>query len=191
MTDHTARTQRELMAHGELYFASDPELVGLRANARRLTRLYNTSREDEGTRRTELLRELLGACGEGVEIEPDFRCDYGFNISLGDRVYMNFGCVILDCARVEIGEDTLIGPGVHLYGATHPTDHETRRSKREYARPIRIGRNCWLGGGVIVCPGVTIGDNAIIGAGSVVTADVAKGEIAVGNPARIRTTGAR
>lgn len=178
-------SQRELMIKGDLYLASDPELVAARLRARRLTRQYNSTREDEAARRTEILRELLGVCGEGVEIEPDFRCDYGFNISLGARVYMNFGCVILDCAPVSIGEDTLMAPGVHLYAATHPTDAEVRRSKREFAKPISIGRNCWLGGGVIVCPGVTIGDNSIVGAGAVVTGDIPRDVIAVGNPARV------
>ncbi len=178
-------TERELMLSGELYFAYDPELVELRGRARRLTRLYNATREDEPRERERLLRELLGACGERVEIEPPFRCDYGSNIRLGDGVYMNFDCVILDCAPISIGERTLLGPGVHLYAATHPADPDVRATLRELARPISIGRNAWIGGGAIICPGVTIGDEAVIGAGSVVTRDVPARVIAAGNPCRV------
>jgi len=178
-------TERELMRSGGLYLASDPELVELRGRARRLTRLYNGTREDQPGERERLLRELLGACGRKVEIEPPFRCDYGSNISIGDGVYMNFGCVILDCAPVVIGERTLIGPGVHLYAATHPTDPRVRETLRELARPITVGRNAWIGGGAIVCPGVTIGDDAVIGAGSIVTKDVPGASIAAGNPCRV------
>ncbi len=179
------KTERELMLAGELYLASDPELVALRRRARALTRQYNASREDQIDERRLLLRDLLGSCGEDTEIEPMFQCDYGINIHLGARVYMNFGCVILDCAPVTIGERTLLGPGVHLYAATHPTEPRLRETLRELARPITIGRNAWIGGGVIVCPGVTIGDDAVIGAGSVVTKDVPRGVIAHGNPCRV------
>jgi len=178
-------TERELMLAGELYLASDPELVELRRLARERTRHYNATREDEVGTRAQMLGQLLGSCGEHVEIEPTFCCDYGFNISLGDRVYMNFGCVILDCAPVTIGERTLLGPGVHLYAATHPIEPRVRETLRELARPITIGRNVWIGGGVIVCPGVTIGDDAVVGAGSVVTKNVPRGMIAHGNPCRV------
>lgn len=172
------------MLAGDLYLASDPQLVAMRRRARSITRLFNATREDELETRRSLLTELFGRCTENVEIEPMFQCDYGTNIYLGDRVYMNFGCVILDCAKVTIGERTLLGPNVHLYAATHPTDPRVREGGRELARPISIGRNVWIGGGSIICPGVTIGDNAVIGAGSVVTRDVAAGVIAAGNPCK-------
>lgn len=178
-------TERAKMLAGELYLASDPELVQLRRRARRLTRAFNASPDDDPAQRAALLRDLLAHCGQGVEIEPLFQCDYGFNIRLADRVYMNFGCVLLDCAPITIGEGTLLGPGVHLYAATHPTDPALRRSGRERAKPITIGSNAWIGGGAIICPGVTIADDAVVGAGSVVTRDVPKGAVVVGNPGRV------
>jgi maltose O-acetyltransferase len=176
--------ERQLMLAGELYLASDPHLVAERRRCRLLTHRFNQSSPDDPALRTATLRELFGAMGDNVEIEPPFHCDYGWNIRLGRGVFMNFGCVILDCAPVTIGDGTLLGPGVHLYAATHPTDPRTRETLRELAKPISIGRNVWIGGGAIICPGVTIGDDAVIGAGSVVTKDVAKGAIVVGNPAR-------
>lgn len=178
------KSERDKMLSGELYLASDPELVALRLRARRLTRLYNSSTEVEGPRRQELLAELFGAIGPGAEVEPDFRCDYGLNIRAGKRLYMNFGCVVLDCAPVTIGDGCLFGPGVHVYAATHPTDPAVRATGRELARPVTIGHEVWVGGGAIICPGVTIGDGAVIGAGAVVTRDVAPGVTVVGSPAR-------
>ncbi len=173
------------MLAGELYLASDPELVELRRRARDLVRAYNASDASDVSGRQGLLRELLGRVGKNSEIEPPFNCDYGFNILLGESVFMNFGCVLLDCAPIEIRDRTLLGPGVHLYAATHPRDAATRRTLRELARPIRIGRDCWIGGGAIVLPGVSIGDEAVVGAGAVVTRDVAAGTAVAGNPARV------
>jgi maltose O-acetyltransferase len=172
------------MIAGDLYLASDPELVDLRRRARRLTRLFNQTSEDQSAERAALLGELFGSLGPGPEIEPDFRCDYGFNIRAGARLYVNFGCVILDCAPVTIGDNCLIGPGVHVYAATHPADAAARARGREFARPVSIGHNVWIGGGAIICPGVTIGDDAVIGAGSVVIRDVPAGAVVAGNPAR-------
>jgi maltose O-acetyltransferase len=184
------KSEREKMLAGELYFASDPELVQLRRRARRLTRLYNDTGPDEAARRGELLRELFGAIGEHPDIEPDFRCDYGGQIFAGARFFANFGCVILDCARVDIGDSVLLGPSVHIYTATHPLDASLRASGAELAKPVRIGSRVWIGGGAIVLPGVTIGDDAVIGAGSVVTRDVPACCVAVGNPCRVvRTLG--
>jgi maltose O-acetyltransferase len=177
--------ERERMLAGELYLASDPELVAARRRARRLTRLFNQSTEEEIGKREELIRQLFGAIGGRFEIEPEFRCDYGFNIFAGDGLFVNFGGVFLDCAPIRIGRNVLMGPSVHLYAATHPTDAATRATGRELARPITIGDDVWIGGGVIVCPGVTIGDRAVIGAGSVVTRDVPDGVIAAGNPCRV------
>lgn len=180
-------SEHERMLVGEPYLASDPELTALRRNARRLTRLFNSTREDEPDRRGALLTELFGALGPGAEIEPPFHCDYGFNIRAGQRLFMNFGCVVLDCGPVSIGDACLFGPGVHIYAATHPTDPALRRAGRELGGPpagVFIGSNVWIGGGAIICPGVRIGDDAVVGAGSVVTRDVAPGAVVVGNPAR-------
>jgi maltose O-acetyltransferase len=178
-------TEKEKMLAGELYLASDPELVEGRRRARRLTRLYNATLEEETELRRSLLRELLGAVGPNVEIEPPFRCDYGSNIYAGDALYINFGCVILDCSRVQIGNGVKFGPSVHLYAAYHPLDAELRVSGPEYGAPITIGDRVWIGGGAILCPGVTIGENSTIGAGSVVVKDIPANVVAVGNPCRV------
>lgn len=178
-------TERKLMLSGELYLASDPELVALRRRARRLTRLFNQTTEEQPDERRTIITDLFGAVGPRFEIEPAFQCDYGFNIFAGDNVFMNFGCVFLDCAPIRIGRNVLFGPGVHLYAATHPTDPVVRATGRELAFPITIGDDVWIGGGVIVCPNVTIGDRCVIGAGSVVTKDVPAGMVAAGNPCRV------
>ena len=135
--------------------------------------------------RQEILGELLGAVGSGAWIEPPFYCDYGRNITLGDRVYFNFHCVVLDCAAVTIGSDVFFGPGVQVYAATHPLDHVERKSGRELARPVTIESDVWVGGGAILCPGVRVGARSVIGAGSVVTRDVPEGVFAAGNPCRV------
>ena len=180
------------MLSGELYLASDPELVAMRKNARRLTRLFNRTTEEETDLRATLVRELFGAVGPRFEIEPDFRCDYGVNIHAGNNLFINFGCVMLDCAKITLGDNVLIGPGVHFYAATHPTDPELRATGQEMARPITVGSNVWIGGHATICPGVTIGDGAVIGAGAVVTRDVAARTIVGGSPAKlIRSVDAR
>ena len=178
-------TEREKMLSGALYFAGDDELVALRQNARRLTRLFNATNEDQGEQRQKLLRELIGEIGEGCEIESPFRCDYGCFISIGKGFFANFNCVILDCAPVTIGNNVLFGPGVQIYTAYHPLEAEPRRELQEAAAPITVGDNVWLGGNVIVLPGVTIGENSVIGAGSVVTKNVPPNVVAAGNPCRI------
>ncbi len=133
-----------------------------------------------------LLRELLASVGEGAYIRPPFHCDYGYNISLGAGVFLNFNCIILDVVKVAIGDRTQIGPGVQILTADHPRDPAQRRAGLEFGRPIVIGADVWIGGGAIILPGVTIGDGAIVGAGAVVTRDVAAGATVVGNPARER-----
>ena len=178
-------TEKQKMLAGELYRAADAELVAQRQRARRITRLYNSTTEEEIETRSQLLRELFGGVGASIEIEPPFYCDYGSNIYVGDGFYMNFGCVILDCNTVHIGEKVLCGPAVQIYTATHPTDPEIRLSGLELAKPVQIGNNVWIGGGAIICPGVTIGDNTTIAAGSVVVKDIPSGVIAGGNPCRI------
>jgi maltose O-acetyltransferase len=178
-------TEKEKMLAGELYLASDPELTAERLRARRLTRLYNQTTEEEPARRLEILRELLGAVGEPVEIEPPFRCDYGSNIRIGDRFYANFDCIILDCSAVTIGRDVKFGPRVQIIGAFHPTDPVLRTAGRELGAPVTIGDNVWISAGVIVGPGVTIGSGTTIGAGSVVTRDIPAHSVAVGVPCRV------
>ncbi|HEY0135754.1 MAG TPA: sugar O-acetyltransferase [Nannocystis sp.] len=179
------RSEREKMLAGELYLASDPELVALRRAARTITREYNATTEDEPARREALLRALFGGVGARIEVEPPFRCDYGGNIRVGDGFYMNFDGVILDCAAVEIGDQVFCGPGVHIYAATHPVRASERVRGPELARPVRIGHRVWLGGRVVVCPGVTIGDDTTIAAGSVVTRDIPARVLAGGNPCRV------
>jgi maltose O-acetyltransferase len=168
----------------ELYDPLEPSLAAARARAKRLLAEYNTTTDAETELRSELLRSLFGDVGEDCWIEPPFFCDYGTNLVVGERFYANTGCVVLDCARVEIGDRVLFGPGVQLLGATHPLDAELRAEGLEYAEPITIGDDAWLGGGVIVLPGITIGERAIVGAGSVVTHDVPAGAVVGGNPAR-------
>lgn len=178
-------TERELMLAGELYLASDAELVEMRRRARRLTRVFNATTEDQTGQRDRLLLKLFGSLGPGAEIEPPFRCDYGAFIFAGERFYANFGCVILDCAPVHIGDGVLLGPNVQIYTAHHPLDPETRRAGRELASPINIDDNVWIGGGAIILPGVSIGENSVIGAGSVVVKSVPSGVVAAGNPCRV------
>jgi maltose O-acetyltransferase len=179
------KTELEKMLAGELYLASDAELENLRRNARRLTRLFNNTTEDETELRAQLLQELLGKCGSKIHIEPPFRCDYGCFISVGENFYANFGCVILDCNHVTIGDNVMLAPNVQIYGAHHPLDASTRISGPELGSPISIGNNVWIGGGAIILPGVSIGDNSVIGAGSVVTRDVPPNVVAAGNPCRV------
>lgn len=183
MTD--ARTQRERMLAGEPYLANDPELVRLSRRAIELCEEYNRTSVTAPADRTRILRELLASVGEGVEIRPPFHCDYGSQIRIGARTFVNFGLVALDVTSITIGDDVQIGPNVQLLTPTHPIDPEERRSKVEAAKPISIGDNAWLGGGVIVCPGVSIGANTVVGAGAVVVRDLPANVVAVGNPARI------
>lgn len=178
-------TQRERMLAGELYDASDSDLRARRDRARLLTARYNASPPTEDAGRLTLLRELLGQCGDRVVIEPPFYCDYGENIEIGDGSFLNFGCVLLDRAKITLGRSVFIAPYVQLYAAHHPIVASERIKGPELASPITIGDNVWLGGGVIVCPGVTIGENTTIGAGSVVTRDVPAGVLAAGNPCRV------
>lgn len=174
------------MLAGELYIASDPELVAEHLHAQNLLFQFNATRPDAEVERRALLLELLGAFGEGTVIKPSFRCDYGYNIRIGRNSFVNYDCVFLDCNRITIGDFVQIGPAVQIYTAQHPTDPETRRSGFEYALPVTIGDNVWIGGGAIVCPGVTIGANTVVGAGSVVVRDLPANVIAVGNPCRVR-----
>ncbi|MDL2266841.1 sugar O-acetyltransferase [Desulfovibrio sp. OttesenSCG-928-G15] len=179
-------SEREKMIAGLPYQSADPQLVAERQSARRLTRLFNASHENEQGRRVELLRQLFGSVAGEVEIEPSFQCDYGYNIHLGANFYANFGCVVLDVCPVRIGANCLLAPGVHIYTATHPLDPALRAAKTEFGKPVSIGDNVWIGGQAIILPGVTIGDNVVIAAGAVVTKDVPSNSVAMGNPAVVR-----
>jgi maltose O-acetyltransferase len=184
----TEMTERERMLSGARYRASDPELVAQRRQARRLTSAFNATGVDDEAERAEILKKLFGKVGPRVEIEPPFRCDYGTNILAEDGLYINFGCIILDCSWVRIGRDVFIGPNVQIITAGHPLDPDERCGGEEYAESVTIGDRVWIGAGAIVCPGVTIGDEAVIGAGSVVVSDVPPRVVAVGNPCRVVRT---
>jgi maltose O-acetyltransferase len=174
------------MLAGELYLADDPELVAERARAAALLEQYNATPDAARDERTRLLGDLLGDVGDGVVVNPTFRCDYGYNIAIGARTFVNYGCVMLDVVPIRIGSACQLASGVQLLAATHPVDPEARRLGWEYGSRIRIGDNVWLGGGVLVCPGVTIGDDTVVGAGAVVTRNLPAGVVAVGNPARVQ-----
>lgn len=185
MTNDDGRSQRARMLAGDPYVADDPQLQEALLRAALLQEKYNLSSALHKSERRRLLVALLGSVGEGVEIRPPFHCDYGSQIRVGARTFANFNLVALDVVAITIGEDVQIGPNVQLLTATHPVEAEPRRAKIEGGKPIRIGDNVWLGGGVIVCPGVTIGDNTVVGAGAVVTRDLPANVVAVGNPARV------
>ncbi len=173
------------MVNGELYNSADQELLSERKNARRLTRLYNESLESDDNKRIELLKELFGTTGENFFIEPTFRCDYGYNIHIGENFYANFECVFLDVCEIRIGDNCFIAPGVHIYTATHPLNATERISGAEYGVPVKIGDNVWIGGRAIINPGVKIGNNVVIASGAVVTKDVPDNVVVGGNPAKI------
>ena len=173
------------MLDGVLYDASDPELVGMRMQARRLTRAFNNTDPEDRKERRRLLGDLLGAFGRRAWIEPPFFCDYGCYIWVGEGVFMNFNTVILDCNHVRIGDLTQFGPNVTIAAATHPLDAAERVKGPELGYPVTIGRRVWIGAGAIIGPGVTVGDDTTIGAGSVVTKDVPPGVVAAGNPCRV------
>ena len=177
------RSEREKMLAGELYNALDPELVTARNRARDLCQALNRSREEDVEERRRILQDLFGAGGDTVWMQPPFYCDYGSNIELGERVFFNFNCVVLDVCTVRIGSFTLFGPAVQIYTPLHPLDAQLRR-REEFGKPIEIGADVWVGGGAIILPGVHIGARAVIGAGSVVTRDVPEATFAAGNPCR-------
>ena len=177
-------TERQKMLAGEMYDPFDLELVAAREQARDLCRSLNATREGQQDERRAILRALFGKGGETVWMQPPFFCDYGSNIELGERVFFNFNCIVLDVCRVRIGDYSLFGPAVQIYTATHPLNAEQRR-REEFGKPIDIGSDVWVGGGAIILPGVRIGSRTVIGAGSVVTRDVPDGAFAAGNPCRV------
>ena len=178
------KTEKEKMLQGELYLAHDPELTHERRKARTLIKQLNDSRPEEEDLRRDILKKLIGKCGEHTWIEPPFFCDYGANIAIGDHTFFNFNCTILDVTPVTIGHHVLVGPNVQIYAATHPMEWKIRSSGKEFGKPVTIGSHVWIGGGAIICPGVHIGNGAVIGAGSVVTRDIPDNVFAAGNPCR-------
>ncbi|ADV84459.1 sugar O-acetyltransferase [Terriglobus saanensis] len=178
------KTEWEKMLGGELYDASDPELLQARDRARDLCQTLNATRESDRDLRRNLLKQIFGKGGETVSLQPPFFCDYGTNIELGERVFFNFNCTVLDVCKVKIGDYTQFGSGVQILTPLHPLDAEMRR-KQEYGAPVTIGSDVWVGSGALILPGVTIGSRAVIGAGSVVTRDIPDDVLAVGNPCRV------
>ncbi len=178
-------SEKEKMLAGELYRATDPELTALLHHAQELLHRFNATGPGDLEERQTLLGQLFARFEPGAILKPSFRCDYGFNISIGRNTFVNYDCVFLDCNRITLGDDVQVGPSVQIYTATHPTDPEIRRSGLESALPVWVRDNVWIGGGAILCPGVTIGENTVVGAGSVVTRDLPAGVVAVGNPCRV------
>ncbi|WP_019140795.1 sugar O-acetyltransferase [Noviherbaspirillum massiliense] len=179
------KSEKVKMLASELYNPHDPELAAERRRARLLLKALNDTRDDQVEERGRLVRELVPSSGAGIWIEPPFYCDYGSNITLGDKVFFNFNCVILDVAPVRIGSGVLFGPAVQIYAATHPLRAEERRTELELGKPVEIGDEVWVGGSAIICPGVRIGSRCVIGAGSVVTRDIPDDVFAAGNPCRV------
>jgi maltose O-acetyltransferase len=179
------KSEKQKMLDGELYNPLDKVLSDDRTRTRLLLKELNESREDKPDKRAKILKELIPNIKGELWLQPPFYCDYGYNIILGDKVFFNFNCVVLDVTYVRIGSRTLFGPNVQIYTATHPVDPIERSSGVEYAKPISIGEDCWIGGSAIICPGVTIGPRTIIGAGSVVTKDISSDVTAAGNPCKV------
>ena len=178
-------TEKEKMLSQGLYSSHDAELKKDAMRSRRLTRLYNSTTEDEREYRLQLLKELFGSTGEHISVEPPFRCDYGSNTYIGENFYANFDCIILDVAKVFIGDNCFFGPRVCVFTPAHPIDAEVRNTGIEYGKEIHIGNNVWVGGNTVINPGVTIGNNVVIGSGSVVTKDIPDNVVAVGNPCKV------
>ncbi len=178
-------TEKEKMLSGKLYNAQDEELKRDFIKAKKLTRLYNATTEEEAEYRTELLIGLFKSSGNQIYIEPTFRCDYGCNIIIGDNFYANYDCIIIDVCNVRIGDNVFFGPRVGVFTAAHPIEAEIRNTNLEYGKPITIGNSVWVGANAVINPGVTIGDNVVIGSGSVVTKDIEDNVIAVGNPCKV------
>ena len=179
------KTEKDKMLSGELYSPTDLKLTRMHLKARKLAYRFNFTEPSEVSQRMQIARRLFGNLGKNFTVKPPFYCDYGCHIFAGDNLYINFDCTILDCNKVHLGNNVLLAPKVQIYTAYHPTEPNLRLSGKELAAPVTIGDNVWLGGGAIVCPGVTIGSYTTIGAGSVVTKDIPNNAVAVGNPCRV------
>lgn len=173
------------MLAGEMYDPLDVQLIEERTQTRLLLKELNDSREDQPEERSRILQQLIPNAGTGLWLQPPFYCDYGYNITTGEKVFFNFNCIVLDVCPVTIGHRTMFGPAVQIYTATHPLNHIERSSGSEYAKPIVIGDDVWIGGGAVICPGVTIGHRSVIGAGSVVTKNIPDDVFAAGNPCKV------
>lgn len=182
------KTEKEKMLAGEPYKGFDPDLLSERQKAKEFVYEFNALRPSRIEERNEILRKLLGKTGKNYFFEPPFRCDYGYNIEIGDNFYTNYNLIVLDCAKVNIGDNVLIGPHVGLYTAGHSMHVDLRKQDWEHAYPITIGNGVWIGGHVVVNPGVKIGDNTVIGSGSVVTKDIPANTFAAGNPCKVIRT---
>jgi maltose O-acetyltransferase len=178
------RSEKEKMLGGELYDPLDPQLSAERRRARLLCKALNDTGDDQQEERARLIKELIPA-SDGAWIEPPFYCDYGINITLGEKVFFNFNCVVLDVSHVLVGSRVLFGPAVQIYAATHPLIASERAAGLELGKPVEIGDDVWVGGGAIICPGVRVGARSVIGAGSVVTKDIPEGVLAAGTPCRV------
>jgi maltose O-acetyltransferase len=179
------KTEKEKMLAGELYDALDEEISNERIRARLLLQKLNNASADDNEKVVAVLKELIPNAGKDLWIQPPFFCDYGYNIEAGEKVFFNFNCVVLDVMKVSIGSRTLFGPNVQIYTATHPLNYVERATGLEFAKPVTIGEDVWVGGSVVICPGVTIGNRCVIGAGSVVTKDIPDDVFAAGNPCRV------
>lgn len=179
------KSEKEKMISGKLYKAFGHELLTERQHAKEMIFEFNSLRPKQIEQRNEILKSLLGKTKDKFFIEPPFRCDYGYNIEIGENFYSNYNLIILDCAKVAIGDNVLIGPNVGIYTAGHPVHFEIRNQEYEYAFPVSIGDNVWIGGSVVINPGVSIGENSVIGSGSVVTRDIPGNVIALGNPCKV------
>lgn len=178
-------TEKEKMLRGKPYKSFEETLLNERQHAKELLFDFNALRPSEIKERNGIIKNLFGKTGESFFIEPPFRCDYGYNIEIGENFYSNYNCIILDCAKVTIGNNVFLAPNVGIYTAGHPIHYEPRNEEYEYAFPISIGNNVWIGGNTVINPGVNIGDNCVIGSGSVITKDIPANCIAVGNPCRV------
>ncbi|KAI8394358.1 trimeric LpxA-like protein [Radiomyces spectabilis] len=176
-------SEKQKMLSGQLYCPYDSELDADRDRAAELQEKLNVIPDAESRR--EVVLQLLGHVGKNSNVRPTFRCDYGYNISLGDDVDINFDCVFLDVGKITIGDRSVFGPGVHIYAVNHPLDPEERKKQLEYGKDVKIGTDCWIGGRVTICPGVTIGNGVTVGAGAVVTKDIPDNVVAFGNPAKV------
>lgn len=178
-------TEKQKMLAGKMYNPLDPVLVDEREKARLLFQDINSLNENKKEERIQKLYQLFGKAGKNLWVEPPFFCDYGYNIEVGDNVFLNYNCCILDVMPIKIGNNVMMAPNVQIYTATHPLEAKVRNSGEEYAKPITIGNDVWIGGGAIICPGVTIGNGAVIGAGAVVTKNIPDNVVVGGNPAKI------
>ena len=178
-------SEKQKMTEGQAYNPYDEELVLLRIKSRTICDLYNSSPQDNPSNRWKIIKRLFGSVGEGSKLNSPFYCDYGFNIHVGKNFYANYNCIFLDVCAIRIGDNVMLGPGVHIYTATHPIDKDERRTKLESGKKVIIGNDVWIGGNSVINPGITIGNNVVVGSCSVVTKDLPSNVVAVGNPCRI------